>query len=188
MILGWSAGCMTCQGDGWDSALLALLSSELWDEANREVSMQILPTFVLSSVDFQPSLSAGEKKETAARVRLVLSSFQQKNIKICLLNSERFRDWCRYNLGKNKTNKRKRNSLLLFDTCFWVSAQSQPRLTWLNLSADSDSKEQGPPASHWKNISIEIRNYCEGRRKKRKLSCDSLKLQTIMQDSLLFQP
>lgn len=146
MILGWSAGCMTCQGDGWDSALLALLSCDLWDEANREVSMQILPTFVLSSVDYQPPLSAGEKKETAARVCLVLSSFQQKNIKICLLNSERFRDWCRYNLGKNKTNKRKWNSVLLFDTCFWVPKANRGWLGWtFLLTLTARSRAHPPP-------------------------------------------
>lgn len=160
MILGWPATYMTCQGDRGEILPSVLLSSDLWDEANEEVSVRILPIFVMSSVDFQPPLSAGEKKETAAQVCLVLSSFWQKNIKICSLNSERLRDWCRYNLGKNKNNKIKLNSLLLFGICFWMSAQSQLRLTWLNLSADSGSKQQGLPTSQWKNTSTEIKNDC----------------------------
>lgn len=160
MILEWSAGCMTCQRDGGDSALLALLSSDLQDEANREVSMQILTTFVLSSVDFQPPLSAAGRNQWQHKLYLALSSFWQKTIKICTLNSERFRNWCRCNLRKNQTNKMKQNSLLLFDTRFWMSAQSQLKLTWWNLSADSGRQEHGPPASQWKNMRLEIKNDC----------------------------
>lgn len=45
----------------------------------------------------------------------------------------------------------------MFDTDFWMGAPKQPRLTWLNLSADS--KEQGTPASWWK-VSTEKENDC----------------------------
>lgn len=38
-----------------------------------------------------------------------------------------------------------------------MGAPNQPRLSWLNLSADS--KEQGTPASWWK-ASIEKENDC----------------------------
>lgn len=54
----------------------------------------------------------------------------------------------------------KQNSLLLFDTRFWMSAQSQLKLTWWNLSADSGRQEHGPPASQWKNMRLEIKNDC----------------------------
>lgn len=115
----------------WDSALLALLSSDCWDEADREVSMQ-LP---LPREDFQPSVSSGKKKrETAARVCLGLSSFLPKNIKTRSLNSERFRDQCRNNLGKNKSNEIK------FSTSVWYlllsECQNPTRLTHMNISTD----------------------------------------------------
>lgn len=38
--------------------------------------------------------------------------------------------------------------------------QSQPRVTWLNLSADSGSEEQGLPTSQGKNMPIEINHDC----------------------------
>lgn len=69
---------------------------------------------------------------------------------------------------ENQQNKTKQNSLHLFDTCFWMSAQSQPRLTSLNLSADSGSKEQGLPASQWKNTSIEIKSDWGGNKEEEK--------------------
>lgn len=53
---------MTHPGDSSEMLLSALLSSDCWDEDNGEVSMQILPSFLLSRVDFQPSIST-EKRE-----------------------------------------------------------------------------------------------------------------------------
>lgn len=123
-------------------------------------------------------------KETAARICLGLNSFWQRNIKTRSLNSERSRDRCRYNLGNNKPNKIK------FSTSVWYlllsECQKPMRLTCMNLSTDSGSKQHCPAASQGKNISIEIKNECLwGRRGN--LSEISLKLHTIMKDSLLFQ-
>lgn len=126
-----------------------------------------------------------KKRETAARVCLGLSSFLPKNIKTRSLNSERFRDQCRNNLGKNKSNEIK------FSTSVWYlllsECQKPTRLTHMNISTDSGSKEHCPAASQRKNISREIRNECLWGRRGKEASEKCLKLHTIMKDSLLFQ-
>lgn len=159
MILGW-----ICQvhdpprWQQWDSAFLALLSSDCWMRLMGRSACRFCPASHCRECTFILLFPLEKKTETAARVRLGLSSFWQRNIKTWSLNSERFRDRCRYNLGKNKPNKIK------FSTSVWYlllyECQKPMRLTRMNIFTDSGSEERCPAASHGKRTSIEIKNEC----------------------------
>lgn len=158
---GWfwdeSVRCTSRPGDS-SEILLPELRSALTAGMRLMSPCRSCPASHCSELTFSLLFTLGKKKQTAARVCLGLSSFWPRNIKTWSLNSERFRDQYRYDLGKSKLNKIK------FSTSVWYlllsECQKPTRLTHMNIFTDSGSKEHCPAASQGKHISWEIRNEC----------------------------